>query len=236
MKKETTCRLCSACCPIEAEIGNGRLVSATRKSFLPEAKRLICPKLRAAPEIVHSPDRLKTPLIREGDAFREAGWEEALDLVAGRFLAFKERYGAPSVPEVKSSKCILVWGKNGRNTSPGAAEGIHHAKANGAKLIVIDPVQTALSRSADLFLQIKPGHDGLLAMAMIQEIISGGRHDAAFVDRWTVGFEADGTPLQPDVSMPPGEEVSGQIRLGRRPAHPPKTRKERRPCWKNSPP
>ena len=262
MKKETTCRLCSACCPIEAEIENGRLVSAKRKSFLPEAKRLICPKLRAAPEIVHSPDRLKTPLIREGDAFREAGWDEALDLVAGRFLAFKERYGAPSVawirgmaadwgapwdyvnrlmnafgspnaigngsvchvarefahtwvygamtlPEVKSSKCIVVWGKNDRNTSPGAAEGIYHAKANGAKLIVIDPVETALSRSADLFLQIKPGHDGLLAMAMIQEIISGDRHDAAFVDRWTVGFEA----LKAAAARFPAETVGPRIWL-----------------------
>ena len=246
MKKETTCRLCSACCPIEAEIDSGRLVSAKRKSFRPEPKRLICPKLRAAPEIVYSPDRLKTPLIRKegktGD-FREAGWEDALDRVAGKFLEFKDRYGAPSVgwlrgmaadwgtpwdyvnrlmngfgspnavgngavchvarefahnytygamtmPEVKTARCIVVWGKNDRNTSPGAAEGIFHAREQGAGLIVIDPVETALSRSADLFLQIKPGHDGLLAMAMIHEIIADNLYDTAFVDRWTVGFDA----------------------------------------------
>lgn len=106
-----------------------------------------------------------------------------------RDFAHTYTYGSMAFPEAKAAKCIIVWGKNDGNTALGAAEGIHWAKEHGATLIVIDPVQTALARKADLWLQIKPGHDGLLAMAMINAIIEAGWYDSAFVERHTVGFE-----------------------------------------------
>ena len=242
---DTVCRLCSSCCPIEAEVEGARLIGARRKSFLDPDKRLTCPKLAAAPEIVYSPARLTTPLIKkkDGSGFREAGWDEALDLAASQFLRHREQsgaqaiawlrgmaadwgapwdypnrlmhafgspntigngsicfvgrdfahsyvYGAMAFPEAKSAQCIIVWGKNDGNTALGAAEGIHWAKEHGATLIVVDPVRTALARKADIWLQIKPGHDGLLAMTMINEIIKEKLYDAAFVEHYTVGFEA----------------------------------------------
>ena len=49
---DTVCRLCSSCCPIEAEVEGDRLIGSRRKSFLDPDKRLPCPKLAAAPEIV----------------------------------------------------------------------------------------------------------------------------------------------------------------------------------------
>ncbi len=49
---DTVCRLCSSCCPIEAEVENNRLIRAQRKSFLAPDKRLTCAKLAAAPDIV----------------------------------------------------------------------------------------------------------------------------------------------------------------------------------------
>ena len=48
-------------------------------------------------EFVNSPDRLRTPLIREGSGFREAGWGEALDLVAQRISDAIADRGAPSM-------------------------------------------------------------------------------------------------------------------------------------------
>jgi anaerobic selenocysteine-containing dehydrogenase len=244
MIHDTVCRLCSSCCPVEAEVIDNRLISAWRKSFLAPDKRLSCPKLAAAPDIVYSPERLTTPLIKrdDGTGFREAGWAEALERVVGRFNYHKEQSGAQSVawlrgmaadwgaqwdypnrlmnlfgspntigngsicfvgrdfahsytygsmafPEPKQSKCIIVWGKNDGNTALGAAEGIQHARENGALLIVIDPVQTALAKKADIWLQIRPGHDGLLAMAMIHEIIRQQFYDADFVEKYTTGFE-----------------------------------------------
>ncbi len=222
------------------------MVGAERLSFVAPEKRLHCPKLAAAPEIVYSPHRLLTPLIRKpggprGD-FREASWEEALDLVAEKFLQVKKTlgpqavawlrgmaadwgapwdyanrlmnlfgspntigngsvchvardmahvytYGAMTLPQPKNSRCIVIWGKNDRNTAPGAAEAILHARDQGAKLIVIDPVKTPFARMADIWLQIKPGHDGPLAMAMIHEIIEQGLYDADFVRDHCLGFE-----------------------------------------------
>ena len=247
MKQDTVCRLCSACCPVEADIEDGLLKNARRKSFLPEGKRVQCPKLKAAPEIVASRDRILTPLIRDSrgpdSGFREATWDEALDRVASNFLRLKAElgpegvawlrgmaadwgapwdyanrlmnafgspnsigngsvchvaremahnftYGAMTLPQPKNSKCILVWGKNDRNTAPGAYEAIQHARQNGAKLIVVDPVKTSLAAMADIWLQIKPGHDGPLAMAMIHEIIAGHLYDAEFVSEQTTGFQA----------------------------------------------
>jgi anaerobic selenocysteine-containing dehydrogenase len=247
MKSDTVCRLCSACCPVTAEVEGGKLLGAERKSFLPHDKRLLCPKLQAAPEIVYSPERVLKPLIKRngasGDGFQEATWDEALDLVAAKFLYFKQNhgpesvawlrgmaadwgapwdyanrlmnlfgspntigngsvchvardmahvytYGAMTLPLPKTARCIVIWGKNDRNTAPGAAEAILHAKQQGARLIVIDPIMTPLAKMADLWLQIKPGHDGQLAMAMIHEIIANNLFDGDFVRDHCLGFDA----------------------------------------------
>ena len=264
MIRDSVCRLCSSCCPIEAEVVDNHLIAAWRKSFLAPEKRLACPKLAAAPDIVYSPHRLTTPLIKKDDGagFREAGWEEALNLVAARFLRQREESGAQSVawlrgmaadwgapwdypnrlmnlfgspntlgngsicfvgrdfahsytygavafPEAKNARCILVWGKNDRNTALGAAEAIFYAREQRAKLVVIDPVQTPLARRADIWLQIKPGHDGLLAMAMIHQIIQEGLYDAEFVDQYTVGFEQ----IKEIAARYPAEAVAREIWL-----------------------
>ena len=107
----------------------------------------------------------------------------------GRDFAHATVYGAMTMPQAINAKCILVWGKNDRDTAPNAAESILLSKKNGAKLIVIDPVKTSFAGMADIWLQIKPAHDGLLAMAMIHEIIAHDLYDADFVTEWTVGFE-----------------------------------------------
>src|SRR6266852_5215007 len=64
-----------------------------------------CIKGKFAWDFVNSQDRLTTPLIREGDCFREAGWDEALDLVATRLAEIKARSGADALGFISSSKC-----------------------------------------------------------------------------------------------------------------------------------
>lgn len=244
MQCHTVCRLCSACCPVTVTVEAGKMVRAARKSFLPEEKRLSCPKLAAAPEIVYSPARILRPLIRSGpgNGFHEASWDEALGRVAERFNFFRRTdgaqsiawlrgmaadwgapwdyacrlmnafgspntigngsvchvaremahaftYGAMTLPQPRNSRCILIWGKNDRNTAPGVCEQILHARSHGARLIVVDPIRTSFAQMADIWLQIKPGHDGPLAMAMLNEIIINNLYDAAFVDQYGIGFD-----------------------------------------------
>src|SRR5437016_3923499 len=54
---------------------------------------------------INSSDRLTTPLIREGDKFRPASWDEALNLIASKLLELKAKSGPDSIACISSSKC-----------------------------------------------------------------------------------------------------------------------------------
>ncbi len=64
-----------------------------------------CVKGKFGWDYVNSEDRLEKPLIREGDSFREASWEEALDLVGRRLTGIKAQYGPDALGFISSSKC-----------------------------------------------------------------------------------------------------------------------------------
>jgi formate dehydrogenase major subunit len=64
-----------------------------------------CVKGKFGWDYVNSQDRLTRPLIREGDKFREASWDEALSLVARRFREIKTGSGPDSLAFISSSKC-----------------------------------------------------------------------------------------------------------------------------------
>src|SRR5712675_2586335 len=64
-----------------------------------------CIKGKFGWDYVNAPDRLTKPLIREGDKFREASWDEALNLVARRFQEIKAQQGPDALAFIASSKC-----------------------------------------------------------------------------------------------------------------------------------
>jgi len=64
-----------------------------------------CIKGKFGWDFVNSPDRLTSPLIREGDKFRKASWEEVIQLVGRRFSEIKGKSGPDSLAFISSSKC-----------------------------------------------------------------------------------------------------------------------------------
>ena len=64
-----------------------------------------CIKGKFAWDHIDSKDRLTKPLIREGDRFREATWEEALSLIARRLNEIKAKDGPDAIGLISSSKC-----------------------------------------------------------------------------------------------------------------------------------
>ncbi len=54
---------------------------------------------------INSNDRLTTPLIRDGETFREATWDEALDLIEKKFKQIKQDHGPDALGFIASSKC-----------------------------------------------------------------------------------------------------------------------------------
>jgi formate dehydrogenase major subunit len=64
-----------------------------------------CVKGKFGWDYVNSADRLTKPLIREGANFREASWDEALDLIARKFTEIKTDDGPDALAFISSSKC-----------------------------------------------------------------------------------------------------------------------------------
>ncbi|MBK1621155.1 molybdopterin oxidoreductase [Lamprobacter modestohalophilus] len=88
------------------------------------------------------------------------------------------------------TKCLLVWSTNPRGSIPPFH--LHpqaHAKP-GRPMIVVDPRRTPLADQADVFLQIRPGTDGALALGFHHLIFANGWQDQAFLDEWASGVEA----------------------------------------------
>ncbi len=90
-------------------------------------------------------------------------------------------------PDYDNAGCIVLWGFNPHASWPAAAARIGKAKARGAKLIVIDPRKSNMVDRADLWLQVRPGGDGILALSMIHVMLEEKLFDAAFVRDWTNG-------------------------------------------------
>jgi anaerobic selenocysteine-containing dehydrogenase len=111
-----------------------------------------------------------------------------------RGTAYASLYGtAPGMPptQLRHSDLIVVWGNNVTVSNLHLAREIKAARdGHGAKLIVIDPKRTRIAEQADLFIQIRPGTDVVLALAMAAELERRGAHDTAFIETWVDGYDA----------------------------------------------
>jgi anaerobic selenocysteine-containing dehydrogenase len=114
-----------------------------------------------------------------------------------RVIASAITMGALPVSDIyefggESPACIINWGCN--HVETGASDGMcgamfKKAAKKAEKLIVIDPRRIRLAEEADHWLQIRPGTDCALALAMIQTIIAEGLFDQAFVHDHSFGFD-----------------------------------------------
>ncbi len=105
-RTRTTCPHCAVGCQLDLVVKDGRIVDAEAAKG-PSNKGMLCVKGRSASfDFVGAPDRLRTPLIknRETGEFEPASWDEALDLVASRFGAIKERHGGDALAAFACSR------------------------------------------------------------------------------------------------------------------------------------
>ena len=86
----TTCPYCGVGCGIKLQVNDRDEIFEVQDS--PEnlsSVGMLCVKGRFGYGFAQSPERLTTPLIKEGGEFRPAGWDEALDLVADRLSRYR---------------------------------------------------------------------------------------------------------------------------------------------------
>ena len=82
--KTTFCRICEALCGLEVDVADGRVVDIRPDPAHVATGGFGCPKGLKQHRILGSPDRLRTPMKREGSSWREATWEEALADIGSR--------------------------------------------------------------------------------------------------------------------------------------------------------
>ena len=103
-KVRTTCSYCGVGCQIYLHVKNNRVVKASGVEDVAPNFGSLCVKGRFGFDFIHSADRLKTPLIKENGTFREASWDEALDLVARKLGEIKAEYGADTIGFLTSAR------------------------------------------------------------------------------------------------------------------------------------
>ncbi|MBI2394901.1 MAG: formate dehydrogenase subunit alpha [Deltaproteobacteria bacterium] len=101
----TTCAYCGVGCRLEAHVRDDKVVAVDPALDGPANKGHTCVKGRFAHQFTVSDERLKNPLIRTSTGFRDASWDEALDLVASTMLRIKREHGPDAIAGISSSRC-----------------------------------------------------------------------------------------------------------------------------------
>ncbi|HTH06484.1 MAG TPA: molybdopterin-dependent oxidoreductase [Ilumatobacteraceae bacterium] len=110
--------------------------------------------------------------------------------VAGAGSATTNGSGKGMEPsDVRYSTLIILWGTNTRLTNRHLWPFIEEARAEGAQVVVIDPLRTMTADSADWFIQPLPGTDVALMLAMMHILVRDELIDHEWVDAHTVGFD-----------------------------------------------
>jgi formate dehydrogenase alpha subunit len=94
-----------------------------------------------------------------------------------------------SIHEIRDADCIFITGSNTAESHPVISYEVIRAVKRGANLVIVDPRRIPLVNHATLFLQIKPGTDIYVFLAIMHTIIREGWADEAFIAERTEGFE-----------------------------------------------
>ncbi|SDF73538.1 molybdopterin-dependent oxidoreductase [Sporomusa acidovorans] len=101
---------------------------------------------------------------------------------------FPDRYDHPGW---KLPEYIMLWGKEPLKSNPDGFYGhsIIDMMKRGTKIISVDPRMSWLGSRSEYLLQLRPGTDTALALAMLNVIINEDLYDHEFVEKWCYGFE-----------------------------------------------
>jgi assimilatory nitrate reductase catalytic subunit len=250
----THCAFCGVQCAMHLRVAaDGQVVGVEPREF-PHNRGSLCPKGVVAYQQVGHPDRLRYPMIRRNGRLTRASWDEALDLVVGRWRELQATHGKDAVAvysgssmtnekcyvagkfarvalgtrhidyngrlcmssaagayskvfgldraplpltDVPLARAIMVVGSNVAECFPVAMQWIWRARDRGARLIVVDPRETPIARTADLWLPVRPGTDVALLNAMLRVLIEEHLVDEAYLRERVTGWAEVRTAVEP---------------------------------------
>jgi len=109
-KVSTICPYCGCGCGLYLHVDGNKISGVSPVRNHPVNKGSLCVKGWNSYEFVQHPERLKKPLIRiaprqSANSFREASWEEAINLIAEKLSEIKKLHGSDSIGILSSAKC-----------------------------------------------------------------------------------------------------------------------------------
>jgi len=112
-----------------------------------------------------------------------------------RGFATRYTYGVGSVAlasggamaDIENAGCLILWGYNPSMTRLTHGTAVAEAVKRGMRLIVIDPRHVGLASKADVWLRVRPGTDGALALGLANLMIERGWYDRRFILEWSNG-------------------------------------------------
>lgn len=99
IRKSVCPRDCPDVCSMIATVEDGRVVKVKGDPDHPITRGYLCGRFQHYEELIHHPDRLTRPLLREDKSteFREASWDEALDVIVTQFRRVIEERGPEAI-------------------------------------------------------------------------------------------------------------------------------------------
>jgi anaerobic selenocysteine-containing dehydrogenase len=91
--------------------------------------------------------------------------------------------------DLRHSRFVILWGTNTIVTNQHLWPFVTEARRSGARIVVIDPVETRTARSADWHVRPRPGTDAALALGLMHVILTEGLHDADYLARHALGLD-----------------------------------------------
>ena len=114
-------------------------------------------------------------------------------------------------PDWDHAKYFMMWGVAEDHASNPIKIGLEKLKRRGAKFVAVNPVRTGYQAIADEWVPIRPGTDGLMALAMVHVLLKNDQFDWEFILRYTnsaqlvvctPGQAGDGLILRDDEEEP----------------------------------
>jgi anaerobic selenocysteine-containing dehydrogenase len=128
-----------------------------------------------------------------------------------------------AMADIANSGCLILWGYNPSISRLTHATQTVAALKRGMKLIVVDPRHAGLANKADVWLRVRPGTDGALALGLANLMIERGWYDRDFVRDWSNGphlVRADTGRLLRAQDLAGGRSAQGYVAWDSEAGHP----------------
>jgi anaerobic selenocysteine-containing dehydrogenase len=162
-------------------------------------------------------ERLKAVAARDPQAILPYSYAGTMGLVQGESMAarFFNRLGASQLDRTicssaggealtytlggkvgmkveffEQSRLIVIWGSNSIASNLHFWRLAQAAKRNGARLVCIDPRRTETAEKCHEHIQLRPGTDAALALALMHELIVNDWLDHDYIAAHTLGWDA----------------------------------------------